>query len=319
MTLSGDLGFLNSSTPSNIVVDDTLYDVTVGNLIGTLLANGANGDGAIQVFDVKGAIGDPGNSAAGSITTTGRIRDITAGVVYGMITVGAGGTEDIGSLVVTTESGYTGGGHFYGALAANALTTHTGMTTTTGLISVAGDFGGEVTLDEPLQNVSTSPLVVPPILIGGSFLDGALIDLPEEGLGGYILIEEGSEWEEGAVIAVGATDLEGPNYIVSEEELEDLGGASAAVAPFGLHRTLCDPQDDAYHLLHVSPSCMLEDPSCLEVLACVDSISEMRLVFRGPLTPIDLGGTPANAAGILVIQRRTLGPSMSVWASRASL
>lgn len=347
-TISGDLydveatsidaGYQSANASGLIVDGDALGDISLGEWTNAtdavqisrlrvgddLLGNVYAQDGAIDFISVVGDIG-AANSPV-DIRASTDVGIVAATNIHAEI-------EALDGNITSIEAG--GGGDFTGLISADELAapahanpSYTIFTNAADrVINITGDFGTDtaearIRLTEPLTN-GTAMVGPQAISIGGSFVNSVAasndpeIELPAGGLGGYIVINQpntSGEWEEGATVSVGAIDLDGPNYILADlDELEEIGGASAGVAPFSLHRTLCVPQDDAFELLHVSPTCLLEDPSCIEVLECVVRLYEMRTVFRGPLVNINSPSPPQSAEGVVVIKKRTLGPSMLDW------
>lgn len=312
LEVGGDLGAVDAQgDPTEVAVYRRISDVDVlGNVFAQVFV-GSEGWSADQIddFDVKGAIGIEGNALAGLIQTTGRIGTIIAGAIHSSISVGPQNSRAEAGLIETkTDSPYTGDGHFTGSIIADELLHHTQQGDIPGRIRIAGDFGGALTLLEPIQNRSDGDIA--PIIIDGSLLETAAINLPEEGLAGYILggYSGTGDWEEGAVVSVGEIELDDPDY--NNVIPATVGGSSVGLAPYDLYEVACEPRHDSVHVLHVSPTCLLEgEPTCIELLECVSAFQgPFRLQFRGPINEVS-----GPASGLVVIKRRSLVAPLTAW------
>lgn len=326
-SVTGDIILANVS-PSGDNPQVSILDVGNGLTPGHLLASIEARGGAIDQIMVAGTIGDeehlPHIAARldiGQILASSIRADIIAGQEAGY------GEEvaNIGSIITNAEASGSSG-DFVGAVVVNTI--GSGLNGKTLSISenalkqlyVKGNLGDGETdtslqFDAPISNPTFSASPVPVIFIGGSLFDNPSsgvyeINLPADGLEGHVAInggDESGEWEEGAVVRVGSVELTEPAYSTLPDEV---GGGSVGVAPFGLYRTGCEPRASSVTPLHISTTCTLEDPSCIEALSCVTNPHhEMVLRFTGPLVQEE----EAFATGKLVIKRRSISSVPLAW------
>ncbi len=113
-----------------------------------------------------------------------------------------------------------------------------------GNVRIAGSLSGSVTITDGLVREGNSKADF--FRIGDTFESTGRIFLPEGGLEGWISInwlDDGGEWEEGAEIVFG--DPKDPTHVLTAPDYPDLpsalGGGTAGLARFQLHREACSP------------------------------------------------------------------------------
>lgn len=113
---------------------------------------------------------------------------------------------------------------------SNSLSNNAG-----GLV-INGDFGAQITVNTPLGESNPQQGTKSKYFIAGSFLAGAAIELPADGLTPQIFINKdlnGGTWESGGDVVVGGTTLAVPYYTQLSSEL---GGGAVGEAPFNFHQ-----------------------------------------------------------------------------------
>lgn len=269
--IQGNLGDVDVTRLGTIGVNtglDVLSDVT-GNLLFRETSGGPDlpsnlsvsgeVDGGVSIvaesgigtLDVEGSIGEEGDPAA--IVSGRDITEIIAGDLYADIEashlVGPSLVySNIRRIRVTDDNG--GGGDFVGTIHANTIGDPKDRLLEAGVgglpqIIVEGNWGSSttpsiLTLEAPLAETDPSVSV---ILVDGGFLAGSEFNLPEDGLEGQIIFSRvvGAGWETGAEIVIdGSPDivLGGTTYDAAASEI---GGGSAGLGQFRLHRQSCDP------------------------------------------------------------------------------
>ncbi len=321
LIVGGNLGWVDPITGAGtpVVVKESIADLVVlGNLHAQLQAQGAGV--SIGRLEVRGAIGQSGQQNIGRIWTKGDIDEIKAGVIYspiepGFLATPPGTRKKIRLLQCTTESGFTGGGHFKGWLIAERIGSESGIFEAR--VRINGDLDGYVDLSGGVDDFNRfqppGQFLVPTFLVDGSFLDGVQgpdIVLPANGLRGRIIFNQAdglAQWAQGAEIAVGSRTLTNALY----PDLPSLlGDGSAGLARFNLHGGACEPTSGQTVSAGIPPNIIIEDPTCQQLEHYAESPVEVVVLHHyGPVIfePVHFSPSDARSVPPVTIEQRPLG------------
>ncbi len=215
------------------------------------------GSFAIERVTVAGDIGRPGELA--DIITAGAILTIEADEIHANIDLETDPAVPGFLAGVTTR---TGG--YEGLLRARTLTSFGGWSVAPCMLSIAGDFSGEMIFTNAIRNERAAG---PEIDIAGSVTEGSSIivgampvtntGMPsseilvrgEQGLQGQIIVGKGqvTDFPGDAAVRVGVGS---PSIVTSASKFYDIpfadfGGGSVGIAPFNFHTTESWPHHNA--------------------------------------------------------------------------
>lgn len=268
----------NTGNPVDFTVDRIVNFDPLGDVIADITVNGSSISGSTAVSVVK--FGPKGPSFIGSLSvsagditeisvadgmfgTSGNTATVTAlesdvgtffaEAIYANIDIHDGDVDDGGDLGTfrTTVS------NFEGSLDIRRLSP------AAGLIDIEGDLDADITFDDALDSDNN-------IFVGDDFTSGSTILLPASGLAGQITIntnDEGGTWD--GTVSVDSTNLTGDDYT---NTAASLGGGSAGVGPFLLHRESSSPPSTAqshttspvFFVTSFDPESMSFPPDCIE-------------------------------------------------------